>query len=426
MRRVGIQQGFAALLALPLAGGLAGHASATQFKVLHSFCHQDKFACFDGKSPAANLVADASGNLYGTTSAGGATGNGVIFEMVRSGRTYKYKVLHSFDGNGEGGVPVTSMIVDTAGNLYGTATGGGSNFGGTAFELSPNADHTEWTYKVLINFCFQAGADCIEGSVPETALAYAGSSTGAAYDGVSALYGTTLEGPNSPGIVYQLTPNGGSWSGEVLYQFCAKTNCTDGGFPEGQIAVDSSGKSLYGTTNGGGDVNGDGVAYKLDIASRTETTLHAFCSEANCTDGQGSQGGVTLASDHTVVGTTPIGGANNGGTVFKLNAKTAKEKILYSLCSQPNCTDGEDPTAAVTPDGASFLGTAIGGTPNLDGVVFRVNGNTETVLHTFCQEADCTDGSLPIGVVVNSDGNIYGVTQRGGKRRAGVLYQLKD
>ncbi len=416
----------AVLLAMPFAAVIANQASAAQFKVLHSFCHQNKFVCLDGKSPAANLVADASGNLYGTTSAGGATGNGVIFAMIRSGKTYKYQVLHSFDGAGEGGVPITPMIVDTAGNLYGTATADGSNFGGTAFELSPNSDHTQWTYKVLINFCTnESGAGCIAGSVPESALTYAGSSTGAPYDGTSALYGTTLQGNGSPGIVYQLTPNGANWTGQTIYQFCSQASCTDGAFPDGQIAVDTVGKSVYGTTNGGGDINGDGVAYKVDIASHTETVLHTFCSETSCTDGQGSLGGVTLTSDATVVGTTPLGGANNGGTLFRLNAKTGKQKVLYSFCSEANCADGQAPDAAITPVGASFVGTASGGTTSFDGVVFRVDGGKETVLHTFCQEADCTDGSLPIGVVQNGDGHLYGVTQRGGKRNAGVVYQLK-
>ena len=69
--------------------------------------------------------------------------------------------------------------------------------------------------------------------------------------------------------------------------------------------------------------------------------------------------------------------------------------------------------------------SASGGTTSFDGVVFRVDGRKETVLHTFCQEVDCTDGSLPIGVVLNVDDHLYGVTQRGGKRNAGVIYQLK-
>src|ERR1041385_2521741 len=161
-----------------IVGGCAGtsiEASASSFNVLYRFCQ-------DGKNPAANVIMDSAGNLYGTTSAGGATGNGVIFELIREGKGHQYKVLHSFDGNGEGGVPVTQLIMDTAGNLYGTATAGGSNFGGTAFELSPNADRSQWTYKVLTNFCSSAGTGCVQGMVPESPLTYVGAATGQPYD----------------------------------------------------------------------------------------------------------------------------------------------------------------------------------------------------------------------------------------------------
>src|ERR1051326_5729443 len=180
MQRIGL-----VTLAL-LVGGCVGtsiEASASSFNVLYRFCQEGKFLCTDGKNPAANVIMDAAGNLYGTTSAGGATGNGVIFELIREGKGHQYKVLHSFDGNGEGGVPVTQLIMDTAGNLYGTATAGGSNFGGTAFELSPNADRSQWTYKVLTNFCSSAGTGCVQGMVPESPLTYADAATGQPYDG---------------------------------------------------------------------------------------------------------------------------------------------------------------------------------------------------------------------------------------------------
>ena len=87
MCRISLRSAF--LLASSIsAAAIATHASASTYKVLYSFCHGGKFVCADGKAPAANLVADGMGNLYGTTSAGGSTGNGVIFELVRSGRDY--------------------------------------------------------------------------------------------------------------------------------------------------------------------------------------------------------------------------------------------------------------------------------------------------------------------------------------------------
>jgi uncharacterized repeat protein (TIGR03803 family) len=347
------------------------------------------------------LISDPHGNLYGTTSAGGTTQSGVVFELRRGLNKYSYHVLHSFncaETCSEGGVPVTPLIIDTKGNLYGTAVSGGSDFGGTVFELSPDRRHNVWTY--------------------------AGASTGALYDGTSPLFGTTIEGGSSPGIVYELTQSGGSWTGTTLYGFCHQANCTDGATPIGQIAVDTLGKSLYGTTNGGGTANGSGVAYKVDIATGTETVLHTFCSNADCTDGSGGNGGVTLGDRNTVLGTTPLGGKNNGGAVFQINAKTGKEKVIYSFCEDTDCPDGQAPDAALVRNGASLIGTASGGSA-FNGVLFQVGPDkSETVLHTFCQLADCTDGSLPVGVLADPAGTIFGVTEHGGKRNDGIIYQL--
>jgi uncharacterized repeat protein (TIGR03803 family) len=181
----------AAFLSAVSLTALSASVAASESRVLYSFCHHGKSVCADGKNPAANLVADAAGNLYGTTNAGGSTGDGVVFELVRSGRKHSYQLLHSFDGAAEGGVPVTPLIIDTAGNLYGTATADGANFGGTAFKLSPNGG--QWTYTVLTSFCSTADDGCIQGQVPESPLTYAGESSGQPYDGTSTLYGTTLE-----------------------------------------------------------------------------------------------------------------------------------------------------------------------------------------------------------------------------------------
>jgi uncharacterized repeat protein (TIGR03803 family) len=418
----------AGLFGVSLALCAGGHASASTYNVLYSFCSKGgKFVCSDGKNPAAALISDPRGNLYGTTSAGGTTQSGVIFELHRGLNKYSYHVLHSFncaETCSEGGVPVTPLIIDTKGNLYGTAVSGGSDFGGTVFELSPDRQNKTWTYKVLINFCSQAGTGCLDGMVPQSGLTYAGASTGALYDGTSPLFGTTIEGGSSPGIVYELTQSGGNWTGTTLYGFCHQANCSDGTTPIGQIAVDVLGKTLYGTTNGGGNENGSGVAYKVDIATGAETVLHTFCSEAGCTDGSGGNGGVTLGDRNAVLGTTPLGGANNGGTFFQINAKTGKEKVIYSFCKETDCADGQAPDAALVPNGANLIGTSSGGSV-FNGVLFQVNPDkSETVLHTFCQLADCTDGSLPVGALVDPAGTIFGVTEHGGKRNDGVVYQL--
>jgi uncharacterized repeat protein (TIGR03803 family) len=407
-----------------MLAGLAAPASASTFNVLHSFCKGNRFHCDDGKNPASALIQDRHGNLYGTTSAGGTSGSGVVFELVRGAKQYHYKVIHTFQCAEvclEGGVPIAPLIADARGNLYGTATAGGSDFGGTAFELSPNGDQG-WSYKVLVNFCSSSAPGCIDGMVPEAGLAYAGASGGAAYDGVSPLYGTTLNG-STPGTVYQLAPSGnGDWTVSVVYSFCRQSGCTDGAFPVGQIAVDATGATVYGTTNGGGNENGSGVAYKVTVSTGTETVLHTFCAKTNCADGSGAQGGVTLGD--ALVGTTPLGGKNNGGTIFKLDPASGKETVLYAFCKQANCADGQNPDAPVVQAGTNLIGTSLSdGGPN--GEIFQLGpDNSLSVLHKFCQEADCTDGSLPVGVLIDQAGTIFGVTQHGGKKDNGLIYQL--
>jgi len=424
MRRISLRSALCTASVLSMAA-VASDASASTYRVLYSFCHDGKFVCADGKAPAANLVSDSAGNLYGTTSAGGDTGNGVIFELARSGNRYKYQVLHSFDGNLEGGVPVTALILDTAGNLYGTAVSGGANFGGTAFELMPNADHTQWTYSVLINFCSAPGAGCIQGQVPESALTYAGASSGQPYDGTSTLYGTVQQGgANGGGAVYSLTPSGGSWTGALVYSFCSVSACADGEFPVGQLGLDVAG-NLYGTTAGGGNLDGNGVVYKVAKRTGSETVLHSFCSEPDCTDGNDPLAGVTLADRRQLFGATIVGGKHGSGTVYELNARTANEKVLYSFCRKAGCSDGVGPASPVVQNAGTLVGTANGGDAASDGVVYRIGAsNDETVLYTFCQQPACTDGAAPVGVILGNNGALFGVTQRGGNKNDGVVFEL--
>ena len=401
-------------------------ASSANFKVLYKFCQKGKFRCTDGKNPAANVIMDAAGNLYGTTSAGGATGNGVIFELIRSGATYKYKVLHSFDGNADGGVPVTPLIMDVAGNLYGTATAGGAIFGGTAFQLSPNAERTEWTYKVLTNFCSSPGDNCVLGMVPESPLTYAGAAAGQPYDGTSPLHGTTLTGGvNGVGTAYTLINSGGNWTGNIIYSFCSASLCADGEFPGGQLVLDNSG-NLFGTTNGGGSSeNSSGVVYKISTKTGAESVVYNFCSKADCVDGSGPLLGLTLHDGHNFFGATAVGGKQGSGTVYELNANTGREHVLYSFCKRTDCADGVGPSAPVIEYAGALIGTARGGNSTSAGVIFRIGaGNEETILHTFCEEQNCRDGSLPVGVLADQRGNLFGVTQNGGKQNAGLVYKL--
>src|SRR5262249_14796180 len=129
-------------------------AAASQFSVLHSFCARE--TCGDGQAPGLNaLTPDAAGNLYGTTGAGGHRNHGTAFELVRSGDQFKYKVLYKFCPGTlvtcpAGSSPEGGVVVDAAGNLYGTTRFGGSEDNGVLYELSPpTAPALRWTEKVL-------------------------------------------------------------------------------------------------------------------------------------------------------------------------------------------------------------------------------------------------------------------------------------
>jgi uncharacterized repeat protein (TIGR03803 family) len=220
--------------------------------VLYSFCTEYYLTCPGGGEPFAGLIMDASGNLYGTTPYYGTSryGGGTVFELTpnKARTAWTETVLYSFcsktncaDGDG----PEAGLIMDASGNLYGTTAAGGAHNGdGTVFELTPNRPRTAWTETVLYSFCSKT--NCTDGWEPDAGLIR---------DASGSLYGTASAGGahDSDGAVFELTPNRArtAWTETVLYSFCAKTNCTDGSEPNAGLIMDASG-SLYGTTYAGG------------------------------------------------------------------------------------------------------------------------------------------------------------------------------
>ena len=228
----------------PVAGG------GWKQHVLHTF----KGGKSDGASPTAALLLDASGNLYGVTTLGGASNAGVVFELTPTAKgPWKKKLVHSFSG-GSGGryfSHADHLIFDSAGNLYGTAEIGGNlnDCGGggcgLVFELTPKSSGG-WKERVLYEFTGTAG----DGAYPEAGLVF---------DADNNLYGTTAGGGNGLGVVFELKLNSkGRWSETVLYAF-AQGN--DGCAPYAGLILGSSG-SLYGATPFCG-VDADGMIFEL-------------------------------------------------------------------------------------------------------------------------------------------------------------------
>jgi uncharacterized repeat protein (TIGR03803 family) len=315
-------------------------SSAGTKTVLYSFGSTTN----DGAGPKGTLIMDSTGNLYGTTVGGGASGQGTVFKLSLGGVE---TVLYSFGSSStDGSGPYGRMVMDSAGNLYGTTRNGGTYNYGTVFKISPVAVET-----VLYSF----GSTTNDGLEPQAGLVM---------DKAGNLYGTTAYGgTNSDGTVFRISPGGVE---TVLHLFGSTTN--DGINPEAGLIMDSAG-NLYGTTTGGGLTFDQGTVFMLS-PSGVETVLYQFNSSGP-TDGAVPRAGLVMDSAGNLYGTTNYGGANGEGTVFKLSSSGA-ETVLYSFLN--NSADGVSPVAPLIMDGAGNLyGTTLLGGANNEGTVFKLN-----------------------------------------------------
>jgi uncharacterized repeat protein (TIGR03803 family) len=278
--------------------------------VLYSFCSAS--GCTDGASPNASLVLDAAGNLYGTTEMGGSYGSGckgygcgTVFELKPGANgTWTETVLHSFGNGKDGTYPFAGLIFDAAGNLYSTTVMGGPYGWGTVFELTPNANG-KWSEKVLHAFSYGKG-----GESPWAGLIF---------DTYGNLYGTTeAGGAHNVGTAFELTPGaGGKWKEKVLHTFNGEDR-KDGSNPVAGLIFDTAG-NVYGTTTWGGPY-GWGTVFELTPNANgrwTEKVLHFFNGDGR-KDGGNPYAGLILDAAGNLYGTTTVGGANVNGTVFEI------------------------------------------------------------------------------------------------------------
>ncbi len=343
-------------------------------------------------------------------------------------QSFSEAVTYSFCSQSDcndGSSPSGGVVQGANGDLYGTASNSGADASGTAFQLSGG------TLKVLHSFCSVSNdnVSCADGAYPATALTLANNGL---------FYGTNgADGPGtnqSGGTVFEMTAGGVL---TTLYGFCSAANCDDGQDPNGSLIQGSDG-NLYGTTQYGGTsstssppFSGEGTVYRVS-ASGAWTSLYSFCTKTGCPDGEQPIGPLAEGVDGNFYGTTSGGGKNSYGTVFKITP-TGTLTTLYSFCnpskdsSQP-CPDGGTPLSGLLlgTDGNFYGTTSYGGAngpttgtsgEEYGGTVFKITpSGTLTTLYSFCAtNANCTDGSFPVGMLTQAtDGNFYGATQQGG------------
>jgi uncharacterized repeat protein (TIGR03803 family) len=411
---IGLSAVFAISTVTPFV--LGTHAAAQTEKVLHSF---ELGAKPGGSGPEGNLIFDAAGNLYGTTFCGGtyandecannyqgygSDGSGTVFELIpKPGGEWTEKVLHNFGSGKDGAGPTGGMILDAAGNLYGTTLWGGTNGYGTAFELMPKADGS-WTEKVLYSFCSQS--QCADGSEPFASLVF---------DRAGNLYGTTYVGGAYQflnGTVFELSPQGnGDWTEKVLHKFAGPP---DGAFPQGGLILDDAG-NLYGTTAVGGSricdyKMGCGTVYELSPnggGGWKETLLYVF---EGSEESFGAEPNSTLIFDAA----GNLYGTASGGPAFELLPQAGGGWVFEELpvpCCDPN---GVTIDAAGNLYGTSWASAGDHCCGSAWELSPQAGGNwVETVLYTF--PGSGKDGAYPLsGLIRDAAGNLYGTTSQGG------------
>ena len=343
----------------------------------------------NGSSPSGAVIADAFGNLYGTTAFGGQYSNGTIFELSGGGAG----TLVNFDGtNGDGAWPYAGLIAGTDGNFYGTTFAGGIGGNGTVYELSAS------THVLTTTTTFNG----TNGASPYGKL-FA--------DGNGNLYGSTYYGGTpgplpGKGTIFKIA--GGSLV--TLANFTGP----NGANPYGGVIVDQSG-NVYGTTYAGG-ASGNGTVFEYSPITQVVTTLVTF----NVSNGKKPYAGLIADAAGNLYGAASEGGTFGYGTIFKIAANSHIFSTLFSF----NHANGANPESDLIVDASGDLfGTAFSGGLHDAGTVFElpVNSNSLITLHDF----SVVDGQLPEApLMADGAGNLYGTTMKGGDSGNGTVFAI--
>jgi uncharacterized repeat protein (TIGR03803 family) len=356
----------------------ASRVTAQTFTTLHALNHAT-----EGAAPAGITL---SGNtLYGVANAGGVSSSGTIFAMNTNGAGFT--VLHSFstlsNATNSDGYYLLGAPVLSGGNLYGTATEGGTSGNGTIFTINTNGTGFTvlYTFTAVPDSSPRTNSD---GKYPYAGLILSGNT----------LYGTTAQGGTSGfGTVFKINTNGSGFT--VLHTF------TDGGIGDSSASLVLSGNTLFGTTRYGG-TSGVGTVFAVNTNGSGFNILHNFAGSPN--DGTYPLSELVL-SGNTLYGTTVSGGSGFYGTVFSINTSGTGFTILHNFTSSP---DGRGPEAGLTLSGNTLYGTTFGGgTVGDNGTLFSLNtdGSGYTTMYSFTAGGN---GANPEATMVLSGNTLFG------------------
>lgn len=359
----------------------------------------------------------------------------LTMSAVQSAQAQTYTVLHNFTGGADGGTPTSTLVMDGAGNLYGTTYNGGNTGSscdhscGTVFKMKPSGQG--WVLTPL--YQFTGGSD---GANPEAGVTFGPNGS---------LYGTTLQGgtPCSSGSVYgcgtvfNLRPQAHAcssalcpWMETVLYRFAGGSN--DGALPLAQVTFDQSG-NLYGTTYEGGNYTsncyyGDdycGAVFELTPSNGvwTESVPWLFTGG---NDGGVPEAGLTLDAAGNLYGTTFEGGVGGGGVVFQLTPYGSGwiNNTLYPF----SCGNGGSElrsTPIFDPAGNLYATTDYGCYYGWDGTVFELTptGSGWALTELYVLMGSNSIGPMS-GLTSDSAGNLYGTSAASGNTEGGLVYEL--
>ena len=382
-----------ALVALP--------ANAQTIAVLHTFAGGT-----DGQSPAMGLTMDAGGNFYGTTYGapdGAIPANyGTIYEITKKG---KYVVIHRFHGPDGANPQVGYLILDSTGNLYGTARIGGTLPGGAAGAGSGTVFKLDRNHRLTTLYTFTGFLD---GAEPSGTLVR---------NAAGEIFGTTQGGGTKGyGTVFKIDASGKE---SVLHNF--RIGIANGGTsPYNGLVSDSRG-NLYGVDGPGGDyTDHGGNVFKISDGG-VERTLYHFTGGA---DGGIPSGQLLVDAQRNLYGVTSLGGTFNAGVIFKIDS-SGKETVFHNFAGGPN-NDGSLPVGGLITDGAGNLygATNGGGVKSNYGTVFQLDTLGQlTILYTF---AFSLEGGPVVGLTRDANGNLYGATSLnvGGINHFGSIFEL--